>query len=121
MGIELGGWRSEEKKTIPSARLGAPRHDCLEKEEEGGEAQLLPQLDLLREVPIDGGERRRLGQVSAMAPFRFRVSRQGKKEGERERAGRGRASYPPRREGARGCVGDEGESSVATAKIGRAS
>ena len=51
----------EGKKTKPSARLEAPRHDCLEEEEEGDEAELLPRLDLFRDVSVGGGERRRLG------------------------------------------------------------
>ena len=59
--IELGGRRTDGKKTKLSSRLEAPRHDCLDEEEEGDEAKLLPRFDLLREVSVDGGERRRLG------------------------------------------------------------
>ena len=51
------------------------------EEEEGKEAELLPQLDLRREACVDGGERRRLGQLTAMAPFRVRVRCEGEKGG----------------------------------------
>ena len=44
----------------------------------------MPQLDLLREVSIVGGERRRLGQLAAMAPLGFRVAAAGGKGGEEE-------------------------------------
>ena len=53
--IALGGRRTEGKKTKPSPRLEAPRHDCLDEEEEGDEAKLLPWFDLLREVSVGGG------------------------------------------------------------------
>ena len=59
--IALDGRRTEGKKTKPISRVEAPRHDCLDEEEEGDEAKLLPRFDLLREVSVGGGERRRLG------------------------------------------------------------
>ena len=68
----------------PNARLGAPRHDCLEEEEEEGEAELLVRFDLLREPCVDGGVRRRLGQLAAMAPLGLGFAAKGEKEGERE-------------------------------------
>ena len=68
----------------PNARLGAPRHDCLEEEEEEGEAELLVRFDLLREPCVDGGVRRRLGQLAAMAPLGLGLLQQGEKEGEEE-------------------------------------
>ena len=70
----------------PSARLGAPRHDCLEEEEEGDEAQLLPQLDLLRAACVGGGERRHPLLGHGHGAVRFRVSGTGEKDG-REGAG----------------------------------
>ena len=69
----------------------------------------MPYLDLLREAPIDGGERRRLGQVSAMASFRFRVPEAGEKGGGEREQGESVLLNLHGCEGARGCVGDEGE------------
>ena len=78
-GIMVGGRRSEAEELKPIARLGAPRHNCLEEKEEEGEAELLPRLDLLREVPVDGGELRRRRCLG------LRLN--GEPEGEREEGG----------------------------------
>ena len=64
--------------------MEAPRHDCLEEEEEEDQAKLLPRLDLLQAVPIDGGERRHPLLGFGHGAARFRVSGTGEKEG-RER------------------------------------
>ena len=96
-------------------RSRASRLDCLGEEEEGKEAELLPQLDLLQEVLVDAGERRRLVQLTAIASFRVRVRCRGKKEGKREQRVVGVLLILHEGQGARGCVGDEGEGSVATA------
>ena len=52
-----GGRRGRRRS---SSRLEASRHDCLDEEAAGNEAELLPLADLLRESSVDGGERRRL-------------------------------------------------------------
>ena len=96
-------------------RIPAPELDCLEEEEEESTVVLLPQLDLLREAPINGGERQRLGQVLAMASFRFRVPAAGEKGGGEGEQVEGVLLNLHGCEGARGCIGDEGRRSVATA------
>ena len=98
-------------------RRRASETDCLEEEEEESTAVLWPQLDLLREAPIDGGERRRLGQVSVMVSFRFRVPAAGKKGGGEREQGEGVLHILHDGQGARGCVEDGGERSVATAMV----
>ena len=65
-------------------RFRAPELDCLEEEGEESTAVLLPQLDLLWEVSIVGGDRRHLGQFAAMAPLGLGLLQQGEKEGEEE-------------------------------------
>ena len=55
----LAARRPERKEMTSSSRTEAPRHDCLDEEEEGNEAELLPLADLLREVSIVSIERRR--------------------------------------------------------------
>ena len=56
----------------------------MEEEGEESTAVLFPQLDLLREVSIIGGEQRHLGQLAAMAPLGLGLLQQGEKEGEEE-------------------------------------
>ena len=65
--------------------MEASRHDCLDEEEEGNEAELLPLADLLREASVDGGEQRRPQLGHGHVAARVRVSGAGKmRGGERE-------------------------------------
>ena len=61
------GRRRERRGRMRRSR--ASRLTCFSEEEEGEEAELLVRFDLLREACVDGGVRRRLGQLMAMAPF----------------------------------------------------
>ena len=100
----------------PIVRLGAPRHDCLEEKEEEGEAELLPRLDLLREVPVDGGERRRPRLAHGHGAILGLGFAAGKKEGEREsRATWSFLSTRGERQGRAGSSGTVARRSVATA------
>ena len=66
-GIVAAVRRTETKKMRPTARSTESRPDCAEEEEAEDEAVLLVQFDLLLAVCNVGGERRRLGQRTAMA------------------------------------------------------
>ena len=109
MAIVLAARRPERKEMTSSSRTEAPRHDCLDEEEEGNEAELLPLADLLREASVDGGERRRprlsRGHVGQQLGFAARGKKGGGERAERRRG----ASYPP------GGPGREGAAEGATA------
>ena len=83
----------------------APRSDCWGEEGEGGEAELLACFDLLLAVGNVGGERRRRGQVSAMARPLLGFAARGEKEEEREQHVAEGVLMPPR---GPGCKGSEG-------------
>ena len=68
------------KKT---GRSRAPRSDCWGEEDEEDAAVLLPQADPLLVVCNVGGERRRLGQRTAMARSRLGFLQVGGKRGAR--------------------------------------
>ena len=56
-GRDGDGWRRREEDD--DGEPERPRGDSLHKDEEGGEAHLLPRSDLLLELAIDGDARRR--------------------------------------------------------------